>query len=206
MHQHVDVLVDRARDEEAAVLAVVGGQVGSAAAERDPQRGPAEDDAHPSGRRRLRNGVRVRLEPVECADDRLLDRQRRLPAERADARAVEVDQGRVAGPAAPAAGVLDRRRDAEVRSDDRDGVVEDHRLVGTEVVDVGRPGSLALRSGRRQDRRRRSPARRGTTSPAGRRRGRAGASGRAAARGRSRRRARACSARRGSTRSGRSGP
>ena len=46
MHQHVDVLVDRAGDQEAAVLAVVGGQVGAAAAERDPQRRSAEDDAH----------------------------------------------------------------------------------------------------------------------------------------------------------------
>ena len=44
--QHVDVLVDRPRDEEPAVLAVVGGQVGAAAAERDPERGSAEDDAH----------------------------------------------------------------------------------------------------------------------------------------------------------------
>ncbi len=44
--EHVDVLVDRPGDEEAAVLAVVGGQIGSAAAERDPQRGAAEDHAH----------------------------------------------------------------------------------------------------------------------------------------------------------------
>ena len=42
-HRDVDVLVDRRRDQEAAVLAVVGRQVGAAAAERDAQR-TARDD------------------------------------------------------------------------------------------------------------------------------------------------------------------
>ena len=39
----VDVLVDRRRDEEAAVLAVVRRQVGAAAAERDAQRATRDD-------------------------------------------------------------------------------------------------------------------------------------------------------------------
>ena len=44
--EHVDVLVDRPGHQEAAVLAVVGGEVGTAASERDPQRRAAEDHAH----------------------------------------------------------------------------------------------------------------------------------------------------------------
>src|SRR5581483_9816102 len=46
VHQHVDVLVDRGGDEKAAVLAVVGRQVGAPAAQRDAQRRAAEDHAH----------------------------------------------------------------------------------------------------------------------------------------------------------------
>jgi hypothetical protein len=44
--EHVCVLVDGAGHEEAAVLAIVGGQIGAAPAERDPQWRPTEDDAH----------------------------------------------------------------------------------------------------------------------------------------------------------------
>ena len=55
--QHVDVLVDRPGDEEAAVLAVVGRQVGAAAAERDAQRGAAEDDAHRGARLPVRSTI-----------------------------------------------------------------------------------------------------------------------------------------------------
>ena len=111
VHQHVDVLVDRAGDEEAAVLAVVGGQIGAAAAERDPQRRPAEDDAH------RRPGLGGRPRAPRRTDWRRTTRAcGRSPArivsvgaqpERADPRAVEVDQRAVAGPAAPAAGVLE---------------------------------------------------------------------------------------------------
>ena len=43
MHRDVDVLVDRRRDQEAALLAIVGRQVGAAAAERDAKR-RAHDD------------------------------------------------------------------------------------------------------------------------------------------------------------------
>ena len=46
VREHVDVLVDRPADEEAAVLAVVGRQVGAAAAERDAQRRAAKDHGH----------------------------------------------------------------------------------------------------------------------------------------------------------------
>src|SRR6185437_8306881 len=44
--EHVDVLVDRPAHQEAAVVAVVGGDVGAATAEADPQRRPREDHAH----------------------------------------------------------------------------------------------------------------------------------------------------------------
>ena len=42
-HGDVDVLVDRRRDQEPAVVLVVGRQVGAAAAKRDPQRTAGDD-------------------------------------------------------------------------------------------------------------------------------------------------------------------
>ena len=56
MHRDVDVFVDRRRDQKAALLAIVGGQVGAAAAERDPK-GRAHDD-------------HGRYLPVDLFDDR----------------------------------------------------------------------------------------------------------------------------------------
>ena len=132
--EHVDVLVDRPADEEAAVLAVVGGKVGAAASEADAQRRPAEDDAHAAARSVEHAGIL--LEPVDRPSDRLRDRQRRSPAERADPLAVEVDERAVAEPAADPARVLELGRDAQVRGDRRDRVVDDDRLVGPEVVDA----------------------------------------------------------------------
>ena len=88
VREHVDVLVDRPADQEAAVLAVVGRQVGPAAAERDAQRRAAEDDAH----RASSNDLGMGLEPLERPHDGLADGHRRRPAERADLRGVEVDQ------------------------------------------------------------------------------------------------------------------
>ena len=43
VQRDVDVLVDRRRDQEAAVLAVIGRQVGAAAAQRDAQRAAGDD-------------------------------------------------------------------------------------------------------------------------------------------------------------------
>ena len=131
VREHVDVLVDRPADEEAAVLAVVGRQVGAAAAERDAQRRAAEDHAHRaswtiSGWASSQSSV---------LHDGVADADGRLPAERADLRGVEVDQRAVAGPAADAAGVLEHGLDAEVRADHADRLVDDDRLVGAEVVD-----------------------------------------------------------------------
>ena len=202
--EHVDVLVDRAADEEAAVLAVVGGEIGAAAAEADAQRRSAEDDAHATAS--LVEDDRVLLEPVDGPSDRVSDRQRRSPAQRADALAVEVDQRAVARPAADAAGVLELGCDAERRSDRRDRVVDDDASRRSRGC---RPELRRLRvaaSGRRASSPRRSRRRRDTTSPGDRRRARAGATDRAAGCDRSRRRGRACSARRGSRRSERSTP
>ena len=101
--EHVDVLVDRAGDEEAAVLAVVGGQVGAAAAERDAQRRAAEDHAHrraPAHRDRVSTCSRhaysfsASQSSVRTTASRIVSA--RLPAERADPRRVEVDQRAVA--------------------------------------------------------------------------------------------------------------
>ena len=64
VREHVDVLVDRPADEEAAVLAVVGRQVGAAAAERDAQRRAAEDDAH---RGRLQDDLGCARASPACA-------------------------------------------------------------------------------------------------------------------------------------------
>ena len=197
VREHVDVLVDRPADQEAAVLAVVGGQVGAAAAERDAQRRAAEDDAHrPPGR----SGMR--LEPLERLDRRPRGCSTSAPSR---ARGSCAESRWISGlsPAQPrvAAGVLELRLDAEVAAITRDRVVDDDRLVGAEVVDgeARLPRARPARSGSRS----RSPARRGSSSAGGRRRARAAASGRRAARGRSRTRGRACSARRGSRRSGR---
>ena len=198
VREHVDVLVDRPADQEAAVLAVVGGQVGPAAAERDAQRRAAEDHAH-----RASSTIRgCASSHSSVLHDGVADVHGRRPAERADLRGVELDQRAVAGPAARAAGVLEHRVDAEVAADHADRLVDDDRLVGAEVVDRharARPRARPARSGSRA----RSPARTGSSCAGGRRRARAAASGRRAARGRSRSRGRACSARRGSRRSGR---
>ena len=49
---------------------------------------------------------------------------------------VELDERAVAGPAARAARVFDLRRDAEMPDDRRDRLVDDNRLVRSEVVDM----------------------------------------------------------------------
>ena len=49
VHRHVDVLRDGRRNREAAVRAVVRGQIRSAAAERNSKRAPADDHAMPPG-------------------------------------------------------------------------------------------------------------------------------------------------------------
>src|SRR5712691_9201550 len=46
VHKHVDVLVDRAGDEEPPMFRVVRPEVGSASPERNAQRRSAEDDTH----------------------------------------------------------------------------------------------------------------------------------------------------------------
>ena len=58
-HRHVDVLVDRRRDEESTVLAVVGRQVRATATERDAKRA-ARDDHSGSGPAALDSRVRSR--------------------------------------------------------------------------------------------------------------------------------------------------
>src|SRR5687768_2402503 len=76
------------------------------------------------------------LQPLERLHDGLPDARGGRPAERADLRGVELDQRRVAGPAADPAGVLEHRVDAEVRADRRNRLVDGDRLVGAEVVDL----------------------------------------------------------------------
>ena len=49
-HVDVDVLVDGSRDQEAAVLPVVGGQIGAAAAETDAKRATRGDHIRTSCR------------------------------------------------------------------------------------------------------------------------------------------------------------
>ena len=44
--EHVDVAIDRGRDHEAAVIAVVGGHVRAAPSERHAQRRPRDDRSH----------------------------------------------------------------------------------------------------------------------------------------------------------------
>ena len=147
VHQHVDVLVDRAGDEEPAVLAVVGGQVGSAPAERDPQGRSAEDDAHrtPASVVDLAlPGIRVGVEPLQSPADRLFDREGGTPPERADPRAVEHDQRAVARPSALAAGVVELGLDPHVPADQADRVVDHDGLVGPQVVDPELAGSLLV--------------------------------------------------------------
>ena len=64
----VDVLVDGGRDQEAAVLAVVGRQVGAAAAERDAQRA-ARDDHRGVSRVGLARRSRARPARPRCRAD-----------------------------------------------------------------------------------------------------------------------------------------
>ena len=119
VREHVDVLVDRARRRGSRRAR------GSTRAGRCPPppseiRSGArrEDDAHRGGSPTRRpTGSASSQSSVRWTASR--DRQRRRPAERADARAVEVDQRAVADPAAGAARVLELGRDAEVRADRR---------------------------------------------------------------------------------------
>ncbi len=208
MGEHVDVLVDRARDQEAAVLAVVGGQVRAAAAERDAQRGAAEDHAHeaaPSHRvaaRARRTRSRSNHSSVRRTASRIVScgRQPR-PRMRVD---VQLDQRAVAGPAAPSAGVFDLGLSARCSVMMRHRVVDDDRLVRCRGCRRGR------RAPPRGARRRVKIAATqslhvqvGLLLAAVAEHAQAGGVA-LAARSRSRTRARGCSARRGSRRSGRS--
>ena len=196
--EHVDVLVDRPADEEAAVLAVVRGEVGSASAEAHAQRRSTEDDAHAAARSSRKLGFCSSQSTVRLIASRMGNVGRQPSA--ANPLAVEVDQRAVTEPPADAPRVLELGCDAEVCSDRRDRVVDDDGFVGPEVVD---PDALQLRAAApsRASSPRRSLRRRDTTSPADRRRARASGTDPCGGCDRSRRRARACSARRGSRRS-----
>src|SRR5438132_12791974 len=67
----------------------------------------------------LAPSVVVGLQPLHRAHDGLLDRERRAPPERPDARGVEMDQGTVAGPATLPAGVNHLGRERELIGADR---------------------------------------------------------------------------------------
>jgi hypothetical protein len=109
--------------------------------------------------RLILSGARVKLledlgvgvEPVECALERLLDAQLRLPAEPAQLAAVEHDQRAVARPAAEAARVLDLGVHAHVLGDERHRVVNHDRLVGAQVVDLGHALVVLVRGHRSLD-------------------------------------------------------
>ena len=147
-------------------VGVVGGHV--VARRGQARRGDAAEvpePGHADLHGRALQEPRVRLEVLERPDHALADRQRRLPAERADLRAVEEDERAVADPAALAARVDALGRQAEVLADPADRVVHLAVLVGAQVEDV----DLVRRLARwRAASRRCSPGRRGTTSAAGR--------------------------------------
>ena len=69
--QDVDVLVDRRGDEESAVLLVVGRQVGSPAAERDPQWASGHDHVVFSGSALTCASYRIKLACAAASDSGL---------------------------------------------------------------------------------------------------------------------------------------
>ena len=85
-------------------------------------------------------GVKPRQGPSDAGRDVEL----RRPAERADARAVQVDQRGVSDPASTAASLLDDRVDPHRGADVGDRVVNDDRCVLAKVVDVRTRRAMVL--------------------------------------------------------------
>lgn len=78
----------------------------------------------------------MRADVFNCGQHGLLDGQSRTPAQGADARAIEQDEGTVANPAAFAARVRKFWMKTEVFTNPADGVVDLAILVGPEIEDV----------------------------------------------------------------------
>src|ERR1043166_6925565 len=78
----------------------------------------------------------VALEPAQCANDALLDRELGRPASGLNFFRVEEDEGIVADPAAIAAGVIETRFQAERSADYADAVVDLHVFRRAEIVDL----------------------------------------------------------------------
>ena len=134
--EHVDVLVDRAADEEAAVLAVVRGRRRCRRLRGETRSGARrEDDAHAAARSSRR--PRVLLEPVERPPDRLA---RSSSVGRQPSARMREQSRWISGlsPSQPRRPPVYSSSGATPRCsrDRRDRVVDDDRLVGPEVVDV----------------------------------------------------------------------
>src|SRR5271170_178073 len=78
----------------------------------------------------------VRADVFDCGQHRLLYRQARTPAQRADTRAVEQDERTVPNPAPFAARIGKFRMKTEMLANPADGVVDLAILVGSEIEDV----------------------------------------------------------------------